>query len=113
MEGIDRPLPEDVGESGRRSGAADEDFAGAADDPATSAASVIADQALSIFQAVDAKTAEIDARARHDADEIRQKAAVVSDPSRARLDRMLRDLDAIATALDHVAEDRTGGPRDG
>jgi hypothetical protein len=113
MEGIERSMPEHGGESERGSGAARDDFTAAADDPATSAASVIADQALSIFQAVDARTAEIDARARRDADEIRQKSTAVSDPARERLDGMLRELDALSTALERVAQSRSGGAHDG
>jgi hypothetical protein len=110
MEGIERSMLEPSGESGHGAGDARDDVTAAAGDPATSAASVIADQALSIFQAVDAKTAEIDASARRDADEIRQKATAAADLARERLGGMLRELDDISSALDRV-ESRSGGSR--
>jgi hypothetical protein len=94
-------------------GSIEEGLGGAAQDPATSAASMIADQALSIFQAVEAQASEIDARAHLDADEIRRSTLAVADPARAHLDAISRGLDAIATALERVATERAGADRDG
>jgi hypothetical protein len=84
---------------------------GGPDDPAASAASMIADQALSIFEAVEAKASDIDARAQRAAEEIRREAIAVADPAAERLDAISRELDAISGALDHIVADRAGaGP---
>jgi len=114
MAGDDPPFVEhrDVDEAGVARGSAEEGLAGAALDPAASAAHVIADQALSIFEAVEAQTSEIDARAHRDADQIRQSALAVADPGRARLNLISQSLDAISTALERVAADHTGALHD-
>lgn len=114
MAGSDPPFVEhrDVDEPGAARGSVEEGVAGAAPDPAASAAHMIGDQALSIFEAVEAQASEIDARAHREAEEIRRSTLAVADPARARLDVISRDLDAISTALERVAADHAGAGRD-
>jgi len=79
---------------------------GEPEDPAAYAARVIADEALSIFLAVEARTSEIDAGARQVADEIRRRADEATAPALARLEAMSRDLEELATELDGAANER-------
>jgi hypothetical protein len=76
------------------------------EDPAAYAARVIADEALSIFLAVEARTSEIHAGARQWADETRRRADEATAPALARLEAMSRDLEALATELDGAANER-------
>jgi hypothetical protein len=113
MAGIDPPGVErarDAEENESGSGAAADDvIQGGTDDPAASAAHMIADQALSIFEAVEAKATEIDTRAHRDAEEIRREAMAVVDPASARLDAITRQLDTVSTDLERLASERAGG----
>jgi hypothetical protein len=76
------------------------------DDAASLAAQVITEQALSIFQAVEARTSEIDAHARRRAEEIVRQADAAATPAIARLEALSRDLEALSTELDRTAEQR-------
>ena len=90
---LDRiPLPD----RGDRDGVTDED-------PAGCAARVVGEEVLSILQAVEARTSEIDATARGEADEIRRRADRADARAAARLDAIARELDALANDLDHAA----------
>jgi hypothetical protein len=112
MEGIDRLRAEDVrdvDDGGHEDGFGEAGPMGGRQDPAESAASVISDQALSIFHAVEATTSEIDARAHGEADEIRRRTVEVLESAQARLDVISGDLDALSMAVDHVAETRAAG----
>jgi hypothetical protein len=81
-------------------------------DPAAFAARVIGDESLSIFQAVEAAMAEMDARARREADEIVRRTADAIAPARARLETMSRLIERLSTELDKVSDDSmTGRPR--
>lgn len=82
-------------------------------DPASDAARVIADEALSIFLAVDATTSQIDADARRRADEIRSATDEATAPALARLAAMSRNLEALATELDDGARERAARRRHG
>jgi hypothetical protein len=74
------------------------------EDPAGSAAQVVAEEVLSILQAVDARTSEIDAAARREADEIRRAADLAGTDAVARFEAIVRELDALAIDLrDHAA----------
>lgn len=75
-------------------------------DPAACAARVVGEEVLSILQAVEAKTSEIDARARREADEIRRSADRAGARAAARLRAIARELDALAKDLDHAAGSR-------
>jgi hypothetical protein len=112
MAGVDPSRVEparDADESGPGTEAVPDNAARGEDDPVASAASMIADQALSIFEAVEAKASEIDARAQCEADEIRREAMAVAAPAAERLDGITRELDAISTALERVSSERAGG----
>jgi hypothetical protein len=111
MAGSDIALvPEDVSDlddDRQHDGRADaEKAAGEPEDPAGFAARVIAEQALSIFQAVEARTLEIKERARRQADEIVREANAVATPALARLEALSRDLGTLSIDLDHAAEER-------
>jgi hypothetical protein len=108
MEGIDGIRVEDArdADDGKQDDRFSEPGSSGQQDPAESAASVISDQALSIFQALEATTSEIEARARNEAEEIRKRTVEVLESAQARLDAVSRDLDALSTAVDHVAETR-------
>jgi hypothetical protein len=80
-------------------------------DPASDAARVIEDEALSIFLAVDAATSEIDADARRRAELIRRASDEATVPALARLDAMSRTFDALVEELDERA--RTRAAREG
>jgi hypothetical protein len=75
-------------------------------DPVSDAARVIADEALSIFLAVDAATSEIDAEARRRAETIRRASDERTAPALARLEAMSRDFDALAEELDERVRER-------
>jgi hypothetical protein len=75
-------------------------------DPASDAARVIAEEALSIFRAVDAATSQIDAEARRRADLIRRAGDESTSSALARLNAMSRDFDALANELDERARER-------
>jgi hypothetical protein len=75
-------------------------------DPASDAARVIAEEALSIFHAVDAATSKIDADARRRADLIRRASDERTAPALARLNEMSRSIDALANELDERARER-------
>jgi hypothetical protein len=112
MEGIDRLRTEDAQDAddgGREDGFSEAGSMGGQQDPAESAASVISDQALSIFQAVEATTSEIDARAHGEAEEIRRRTVEARESAQARLEVISRDLDALSMAVDHLAETRAAG----
>ena len=79
---------------------------GEPEDPAAYAARMIADEALSIFQAVEARTCEIDVGARQWAEEIRGRANEATAPALARFDAMSRDLEELATELDGAVNER-------
>lgn len=78
-------------------------------DPASDAARVISEEALSIFHAVDAATSKIDAEARRRADLIRRAGEETTAPALARLHAISRDFDALAEELDERAEERGHG----
>jgi hypothetical protein len=82
-------------------------------DPAAFAASVIADQTLSIFRAVEATTSDIDAGGRRDAQEIMRRSDEVIGPAKARLEAMSLDLEALAHELDRPAAERAAEDRRG
>jgi len=84
-----------------------------AGDPAADAARVIEEEALSIFQAVDARISEIDAHARRRADAIRSSAQQATAPALARLTVMATDLDALANELDSMRKDQPARLGDG
>jgi hypothetical protein len=73
------------------------------EDPAACAARAVGEEVLSILQAVEAKTSEIDAGARREADEIRRSADRAGARAAARLRAIARELDALAKDLDHAA----------
>jgi hypothetical protein len=79
------------------------------EDPAGSAARVVAEEVLSILQAVDARTSEIDAEARREADEIRRAADLAGADAVARFAAIARELDALATELEERAARRGDG----
>jgi hypothetical protein len=81
------------------------------EDPAACAERVVGDEVMSILQAVEARTSEIDATARREADEIRRGADRAGARAVARLRAIARELDALADDLDHAARDP--GARDG
>jgi hypothetical protein len=78
-------------------------------DPASDAARVIEEEALSIFLAVDAATSEIDADARRRAELIQRSSVEATAPALARLDAMSRSFDALAAELDERAMRRGRG----
>ena len=69
-------------------------------DPAAFAARVIEEESLSIFKAVEAATAEMDARARREADAIVRGTAEDIAPARARLEAMSRIIDTLSAEVD-------------
>jgi hypothetical protein len=79
------------------------------EDPAACAAEVVAEEVLSILQAVDARTSEMDATARREADEIRRAADLAAADAVARYAATVRELDALATELDERAATRGYG----
>ena len=83
--------------------------AGDAEDPAGCAARVVAEQALSIFDAAEATASEIQARGRQQAEEL---AAAANEA----VELALSSLHAISSQLDDLAADvdqRNGEPRRG
>ena len=84
-----------------------------AGDPAADAARVIEQEALSIFQAVDARVSEIDAHARRRADAIRSSVQQATAPALARLTVMSTELDALASELDSMEKDQPARLADG
>jgi hypothetical protein len=78
-------------------------------DPAGSAARVVAEEVLSILQAVEAKRSEIDATARRDANEIRRAADQAGADAVARFAAITRQLDVLATDLEERAARRGDG----
>jgi hypothetical protein len=84
----------------------DHDGLVAHEDPAGCAARVVAEEVLSILQAVAARRSEIDATARREADEIRQAADMAGAHAVARFAAITRELDALATELEDGAEER-------
>jgi hypothetical protein len=75
-------------------------------DPAAFAESVIADQTLSIFRAVEATTSDIDLGGRREAGDILRRRDEVIRPAKARLEAMSLDLEALALELDRTAAER-------
>jgi hypothetical protein len=73
-------------------------------DPAGCAGRVVAEEVLSILQAVDARRSEID-EARREADDNRLAVA----HARASLAAMARELEALATELERTSEQRGDG----
>ena len=74
--------------------------------PASDAARVIADEALSIFRAVDAVTSQIDADARRRASLVRRASEETTASALAHLNAMSHDFDALANELDGRARQR-------
>lgn len=83
------------------------------EDPAGCAARVVGEEVLSILQAVEARTSEIDATARREADEIRRGADRAGARAVARLRVIARELDALANDLDDAAGRRGARRGDG
>jgi hypothetical protein len=77
------------------------------EDPAACAARVVADEVLSIVQAVEARTSAIDADARERARHVQRAARASAGRARARLEAMTRDLGSLASELDEAAKART------
>jgi hypothetical protein len=75
-------------------------------DPAGSAAHVVAEEVLSILQAVEARTSEIDATARRDAEAIRRAADRAGAHAVSRFAAITRELDALAAELEDRAARR-------
>jgi hypothetical protein len=69
-------------------------------DPAACAARVIAVEALSIFEAAEARALEIEARGRRHADDLMDDADEGVARALAHLDSIRRDLEALAAYLD-------------
>jgi hypothetical protein len=118
MEGIDGRWNDDTTSQGDAAGREDGmsgpgSVTSGPQDPAASAASLIAEQARSIFQAVEATTSDIDARARAEAEEIRRGAEEAVARASGRLEAMSRDLNTVSMALDRAVEDRSAGFRHG
>jgi len=80
--------------------------AGDAEDPAACAARVIAEQALSIFEAAEARGSELEARARKEAEDVVGRAEGASVRTLAGLEAISRQLDALSAELAGRIEDR-------
>jgi hypothetical protein len=78
-------------------------------DPADSAARVVAEEVLSILQAVEARTSEIDAGARREAEAIRRAADLAGADAIGRFAAITRELDALAAELTERAARRGDG----
>jgi hypothetical protein len=76
------------------------------ENPAGSAARVIEEEVLSILQAVEARTSDMDAAARREAEEIRRAVDLAGARAVARFAAITRELDALATDLDDRAARR-------
>jgi len=107
MASIDRPRSEDLTHRGER---VSEDGPIAAgllpadpEDPAAFAGALVAEEALSILRAVEARTSALDAAARAEADEIRRASVDATAPALALLRAMARELDGLVTDLQGAA----------
>jgi hypothetical protein len=107
MASLDRPQSHDA-DLGETSRIAPRPSPDGLDDPVACAARVMADEVLSIFHAVDARTSAIDADARENAQQVRRAARASAEPARAKLEAITRDLEALATELDEAVEARSG-----
>lgn len=70
-----------------------------ASDPAGTAARLVAEEVVSILQAVEARTAQIEAMARREAEAIRRAAARAGEDAAARFGAITRELDALMEEL--------------
>jgi hypothetical protein len=81
-------------------------IAGESEDPATSAARVIAEQALSILEAAEASASEIRDRGRRQAEELVAATHEAAVLALSRLRAVCHELDGLATELDRKTETR-------
>jgi hypothetical protein len=117
MAAYQAPSGHDVSEPhdhARETGLLGADFvAGAQDDPAACAASVIAEQALSIFDAAAATASEIEDRGRRHAEELTGVMGHAAAGALSRLRTLSRELDGLAAEIDRRAETRLAEQVDG
>jgi hypothetical protein len=108
MASLDRPRSLDrvpIGDRANRDGVIT--------DPAGCAARVVGEEVLSILQAVEARTSEIDATARREAYDIRRRADRAGAHAVERFIAIARELDALAKDLEDAARDREARRGDG